>query len=195
MHDSIKSLLKRERRLQLTLVIVPIVFIIGNLFFFQSYIRSVDNIVKANDVSERIGTRTIDKLWLLVHQQITISDFKADNNIIKVREQLEKLKQKSKTSHEVMTLNIALRLTTMLEKQSNEIIENLKAEAPVATNFELMNNIKNTVEITDDTIENFIGIEIGLSKSRSDNSKRLVVVFLIFESGLLLFNSYAIKKK
>jgi hypothetical protein len=179
----------------LTLVIVPIVFIIGNLFFVQSYIRSVDNIVKANDVSERIGTRTIDKLWLLVHQQITISDFKADNNIIKVREQLEKLKQKSKTSHEVMTLNIALRLTTMLEKQSNEIIENLKAEAPVATNFELMNNIKNTVEITDDTIENFIGIEIGLSKSRSDNSKRLVVVFLIFESGLLLFNSYAIKKK
>ena len=195
MHDSIKSLLKRERRLQLTLVIVPIVFIIGNLFFVQSYIRSVDNIVKANDVSERIGTRTIDKLWLLVHQQITISDFKADNNIIKVREQLEKLKQKSKTSHEVMTLNIALRLTTMLEKQSNEIIENLKAEAPVATNFELMNNIKNTVEITDDTIENFIGIEIGLSNSRSDNSKRLVVVFLIFESGLLLFNSYAIKKK
>ena len=195
MHDSIKSLLKRERRLQLTLVIVPIVFIIGNLFFFQSYIRSVDNIVKANDVSERIGTRTIDKLWLLVHQQITISDFKADNNIIKVREQLEKLKQKSKTSHEVMTLNIALRLTTMLEKQSNEIIENLKAEAPVATNFELMNSIKNTVEITDDTIENFIGIEIGLSNSRSDNSKRLVVVFLIFESGLLLFNSYAIKKK
>lgn len=137
MHDSIKSLLKRERRLQLTLVIVPIVFIIGNLFFVQSYIRSVDNIVKANDVSERIGTRTIDELWLLVHQQITISDFKADNNIIKVREQLEKLKQKSKTSHEVMTLNIALRLTTMLEKQSNEIIENLKAEAPVATNFEL----------------------------------------------------------
>ena len=135
MHDSIKSLLKRERRLQLTLVIVPIVFIIGNLFFVQSYIRSVDNIVKANDVSERIGTRTIDELWLLVHQQITISDFKADNNIIKVREQLEKLKQKSKTSHEVMTLNIALRLTTMLEKQSNEIIENLKAEAPVATNF------------------------------------------------------------
>lgn len=194
MHDSIKSLLKRERRLQLTLVIVPIVFIIGNLFFVQSYIRSVDNIVKANDVSERIGTRTIDELWLLVHQQITISDFKADNNIIKVREQLEKLKQKSKTSHEVMTLNIALRLTTMLEKQSNEIIENLKAEAPVATNFELMNSIKNTVEITDDTIENFIGIEIGLSKSRSDNSKRLVVVFLIFESGLLLFNSYAIKK-
>ena len=97
MHDSIKSLLKRERRLQLTLVIVPIVFIIGNLFFVQSYIRSVDNIVKANDVSERIGTRTIDELWLLVHQQITISDFKADNNIIKVREQLEKLKQKSKT--------------------------------------------------------------------------------------------------
>ncbi|MDN6035892.1 MAG: hypothetical protein L0I20_02025, partial [Lactococcus raffinolactis] len=145
MHDSIKSLLKRERRLQLTLVIVPIVFIIGNLFFVQSYIRSVDNIVKANDVSERIGTRTIDELWLLVHQQITISDFKADNNIIKVREQLEKLKQKSKTSHEVMTLNIALRLTTMLEKQSNEIIENLKAEAPVATNFELMNSIKNTV--------------------------------------------------
>ena len=136
MHDSIKSLLKRERRLQLTLVIVPIVFIIGNLFFVQSYIRSVDNIVKANDVSERIGTRTIDELWLLVHQQITISDFKADNNIIKVREQLEKLKQKSKTSHEVMTLNIALRLTTMLEKQSNEIIENLKAEAPVATNFD-----------------------------------------------------------
>ena len=136
MHDSIKSLLKRERRLQLTLVIVPIVFIIGNLFFVQSYIRSVDNIVKANDVSERIGTRTIDELWLLVHQQITISDFKADNNIIKVREQLEKLKQKSKTSHEVMTLNIALRLTTMLEKQSNEIIENLKAEAPVATNYE-----------------------------------------------------------
>ena len=170
MHDSIKSLLKRERRLQLTLVIVPIVFIIGNLFFVQSYIRSVDNIVKANDVSERIGTRTIDELWLLVHQQITISDFKADNNIIKVREQLEKLKQKSKTSHEVMTLNIALRLTTMLEKQSNEIIENLKAEAPVATNFELMNSIKNTVEITDDTIENFIGIEIDLSKSTSDNS-------------------------
>jgi two-component system, sensor histidine kinase YesM len=189
--NSIKERLRSSYILIIALMIIPTMYsVIVSRIHTVQYDKIITNVSRANRLSQIVKVNISDEIWDIVAGKIEFNEGRQYVILRQIRLGIAGMTDSTSNEKNRQLLVVASRAEETLENYVNMLGNQINANASVAENEKIMDEIRGVSSLIYDILQNFIVSEIESAADTNESIKRSSVILTFIQSiiGLIIIS-------